>query len=117
MNAGALRGGLVCLVASLLGGCADSGQPPGLGPELTKGKQVVDGTCKVCHAQGINGAPMLGNAKMWSKRLQQGEDVLVSHAISGFNMQMMPPRGGNPDLTDEEIRLAVRYMMHLATAQ
>lgn len=84
-----------------------------LAPELLAGKAVVEKTCIACHGQGLNGAPILGNKKMWGKRLPQGEDVLVSHAINGFAMEMMPPRGGNPDLSDEDIRNAVKYMMSL----
>ena len=78
---------------------------------LAKGKEIFDGTCKVCHAQGINGAPILGNQKMWAKRITQGEDVLVEHAINGFAKGMMPPRGGNPELSDQDIRAAVKYML------
>lgn len=94
-------------------GPADEPKQPEVAPELMAGKAVVDKTCIACHGQGLNGAPILGNKKMWGKRLPQGEDVLVSHAINGFAMEMMPPRGGNPDLTDADIRNAVRYMMSL----
>ena len=97
-----------------LAGCSEPQEPaPTLAPELAAGKAVVDKTCIACHGQGLNGAPILGNKKMWGKRLPQGEDVLVSHAINGFAMEMMPPKGGNPDLTDTEVRNAVRYMMSL----
>ncbi len=96
---------------ALLGGCDRSRQSAELAPDLVAGKAIVDGNCRVCHAQGINGAPIIGNAKMWGARLDQGIDTLVQHAIDGFNMEMMPPRGGNPDLNDEQIRLAVKYMV------
>lgn len=76
---------------------------------LAQGKQVYDGTCKVCHAQGLNGAPILGNKKMWANRQTQGEDVLVSHAIAGFGL--MPAKGGKEQLTEVEIRAAVKYML------
>jgi cytochrome c5 len=33
----------------------------------------------------------------------------VSNAINGLNA--MPPRGGNPTLTDEQIRAAVEFML------
>ena len=87
-----------------LSGCQDSG--------LEQGQLIVQENCFVCHNQGINGAPILGNQKMWDKRLPQGLDTLVDHAINGY-ADMMPPKGGNPDLTDEEIRLAVTYMVSL----
>lgn len=108
---------LIAIVMLLFVACSgpsdEPPQQPELAPELAAGKAVVDKTCIACHGQGLNGAPILGNKKMWSKRLPQGEDILVSHAINGFAMEMMPPRGGNPELSDAEIRNAVRYMMSL----
>ncbi len=107
------------IIATLLfsTACSDGADPKEstatLSPELAKGEKVVAGTCIKCHGQGINGAPILGNKKMWAKRLIQGEDILVEHATNGFAMGMMPPKGGNPDLTDEDIRYAVRYMTSL----
>ena len=44
--------------------------------------------------------------------------MLYDHAINGFfgpQDTMMPERGGNPELSDEEIMTAVDYMMALAT--
>jgi cytochrome c5 len=99
-------------VCMLLWACSESSKQD---PALAAGKAIVEKTCIACHGQGLNGAPILGNKKMWGKRLNQGEELLVSHAINGFAMEMMPPKGGNPDLTDEEVRLAVRYMMSLVT--
>ena len=78
-------------------------------PRLAAGEQVFTGTCKVCHAQGINGAPIVGNKKMWGPRIEQGYETLVSHAQSGYGL--MPARGGNEELTDEEIGSAVFYMI------
>lgn len=96
-----------------LSGCSDTNdestaQP--LSPALAQGKAIVDANCFVCHGQGINGAPIIGNKKMWGKRLPKGVDTLVDHAINGF-AGMMPAKGGNTDLTDQEIRLAVQYMV------
>ena len=97
-----LRPVLLSVVTLVLGGCGDD-------PRLTAGEEVFTKHCKVCHAQGINGAPIVGNQKMWGPRIDQGHDVLVQHAINGFGL--MPPRAGNPDLRDEEISNAVFYMI------
>lgn len=105
---------ILILSAMLLTGCPGAPEtPPELSPELAAGKAIVEKTCIACHDQGLNGAPILGNKKMWSKRLPQGEEVLVSHAINGFAMEMMPPKGGNPDLSDDDVRNAVLYMLSL----
>ncbi|MAR92312.1 MAG: c-type cytochrome [Pseudomonadota bacterium] len=104
---------LLATGALLAAGCSDPNPPETLPADLAAGKQVVETTCIACHGQGLNGAPILGNPKMWAKRLPQGEDTLVSHAINGYAYDMMPPRGGNPDLSDTQVRNAVRYMMSL----
>lgn len=72
------------------------------------GEEIVNTVCVACHAQGINGAPIIGNKKMWSKRLPQGEALLIEHAINGY--ELMPAKGGRSDLSDEDIASAVRYM-------
>lgn len=78
-------------------------------PVLAQGEVVFKGTCKVCHAQGINGAPILGNANMWQERVKQGIPTLVEHASNGYGL--MPAKGGNIELTTEEITAAVTYMV------
>ena len=50
-----------------LSACGESEPPP-----PSPGEQIVKATCKACHASGLNGAPIIGNTKMWAKRLPQG---------------------------------------------
>ncbi len=76
---------------------------------LSKGESLYKANCKVCHAQGINGAPIVGNAKMWKPRAEQGLPVLVQHAANGFGL--MPAKGGNEALTESELELAIQYML------
>ncbi len=92
---------LVCANLALVG-CSS-------GPDHTQGMNIVKSNCKVCHGQGINGAPIIGNKKMWGPRIEQGIDTLVSHAMNGYGL--MPAKGGNDALTETEIRLAIGYMM------
>ena len=77
------------------------------------GKAVYDGLCMACHAAGVAGAPKVGDAADWKERLAQGKDTLYKHSIEGFTGKkgMMPAKGGNPSLTDEEIKAAVDYMI------
>lgn len=77
------------------------------------GKAVYDGLCFACHTSGVGNAPMLERAH-WGKRLAQGKDVLYRHAIDGYTGPdggMMPPKGGNPSLSDAEIRASVDWML------
>ena len=63
----------------------------------------------VCHATGVAGAPKVGDKAAWAPRVATGEDTLVKHAISGI--RAMPPRGGNANLSDAQVRAAVEHMM------
>lgn len=75
------------------------------------GDQVVSGTCSACHGSGVLGAPKIGDKADWGKRkgAAGGLDGLVAHALAGKNS--MPPRGGNADLTDAEVKAAVESML------
>ncbi len=76
------------------------------------GPQVYNSACLACHGSGIGGAPVLGDVDAWTPRIAQGDDVLKGHAINGFtNVGYMPPKGGRVDLSDQEIRDAVDYMV------
>ena len=72
------------------------------------GEQVYTGVCSMCHAASLMGAPKFGHKSQWAPRIAQGYDTLVDHAIHGI--RMMPAKGGNPSLSDEEIGRAVAYM-------
>jgi cytochrome c5 len=78
------------------------------------GDQVYQQNCLACHASGAMGAPMLGDKAAWGPRIAQGKDTLVKHAIEGI--RMMPARGGNAALSDEEVASAVTYMANEAGA-
>jgi cytochrome c5 len=75
------------------------------------GEQVVAKVCSACHEAGMLGAPKIGDKADWSKRKSAagGVDGLVKVALAGKNQ--MPPRGGNPDLSDAEIKAAIQYML------
>ena len=74
----------------------------------TDGEMIYNNVCQACHMAGAAGAPQLV-ADQWTDRLQQGEDTLVQHAINGIGA--MPAKGGRSDLTDEQVRASVEYML------
>jgi cytochrome c5 len=76
----------------------------------TTGEQAFTTVCSVCHSQGINGAPKIGDRAAWAPRIAQGKDALYAHVIEGKGN--MPARAGTtwPDAT---IRMAVDYMVSL----
>jgi cytochrome c5 len=77
------------------------------------GKTVYDSLCFTCHAQGIAGAPKFGDMAAWESRVEKGFDTNLANSINGFtgSSGLMPPKGGNPALSDEEIAAAVEYML------
>lgn len=103
------------------GGLASVEPDPGASPaggagavaELQDPKAIHDGVCAACHGQGIAGAPKTGDAAAWDARIGKGMDTLVQHAVQGFQGEAgyMPPKGGNANLSDEQVRAAVQYMV------
>lgn len=75
------------------------------------GDQLVAQVCSACHVAGVLGAPKIGDKGEWAKRKAAygSVDGLVASAIKGKNQ--MPARGGNPDLSDDEIKAAVSLML------
>ena len=78
----------------------------------TDGAVIYERLCGACHANGTGGAPTMTQAA-WSARIAQGNDTLYSHAIEGFTgaAGVMPARGGNASLTDEQVIATVDWML------
>lgn len=82
---------------------------------VRSGEEIVKSSCAACHASGAMGSPKIGDKAAWGPRIAQGYETLVHHAITG--LRMMPPRGGNAALSDEEVSKAVAYMADEAGAK
>ena len=76
------------------------------------GATVYKTSCATCHTSGVANAPVLGNVDDWGKRIEQGIDTLVEHAIQGFSGSSgtMPAKGGNASLSDDAVTAAVQFM-------
>lgn len=77
------------------------------------GAVVYARLCSSCHDSGVGGSPKLLQAE-WTDRVAQGIDTMVKHAIEGYDgpaETIMPARGNNPALTDEQIQITVQYMV------
>lgn len=95
----------IILAAGLLIPDAATGQGQGL-----SGKQVVETVCANCHAAGVDGAPKIGDVQAWKARTAQGLTSMSQNALMG--LRKMPPHGGNPGLSDADIKRAITYMVN-----
>lgn len=83
----------------------------------TDGKTIYDNLCHSCHTAGVAGAPKLGDKASWGPRIAEGIDTLIKHATDGYkgpDGNMMPAKGGNPSLTDEQVKAAVHWIVDQA---
>jgi cytochrome c5 len=71
------------------------------------GKEVVAKVCGACHGTGVLNAPKVGDKAEWNKRGNVA--TLVASAKQGKNA--MPPKGGDPSLSDEELKAAIEEML------
>lgn len=78
------------------------------------GEEVFKAVCAACHATGALDAPKIGDKKAWAEHIKEGLDHLVENAIKGVNQ--MPPKGGNPELSDAEVARAVVYLTNQSGA-
>ena len=112
-----------CLLLTACSGSDESATESGAVPEmprfaeeaLAKGRGIWMGTCRNCHLLGISGAPAVNDYAAWEPRIVKERSLLYRSALNGIKGEdgqyRMPPRGGNPQLKDEQVRLAVDYML------
>lgn len=72
--------------------------------DFDRGRSVYQQSCSNCHDGGLMGAPKIGHS-----RYSADIEVLTENTIKGIGR--MPARGGNPRLSDDDIRAAVEYMV------
>ena len=80
--------------------------------KLEEGKKIYESNCAGCHDSGVSGAPKPGDKIAWRERIPLGIAVLAKKSIEGYEGKtgVMPPKGGNSTLTDEEVTNAVDFM-------
>lgn len=105
---GSVRSGEAGAAALAEAQTAAAGSAPA-GEIVVDGAEVYGGLCKTCHDAGVADAPITGSDQMAARMSERGLDGLVQNAINGLNA--MPPRGGNPTLTDDQIQAAVEFML------
>jgi len=99
---------LLATAAALSGAAAPAFPAP-------DGAKIYQGTCIVCHGPEGHGAlPGVPDFGAQKQRLAQSPAVLLQHVKGGFQSSGspmgMPPKGGNPSLTDDDLKAVIQYM-------
>jgi cytochrome c5 len=74
-----------------------------------EGKSVYNIMCSTCHDSGVLGAPKVTDKDAWEARIAKGPQALYNGAINGVGA--MPAKGGNPQLSNQEVKVAVDYII------
>ncbi|MBL8155997.1 MAG: c-type cytochrome [Anaerolineae bacterium] len=89
---------------------------------VTKGNNAFQSICSACHGFNAQGIPGLGKSMIGSEFINSQTDAdLVAFIIKGRDISdplnttgvMMPPRGGNPALSDEDLLNIVYFIRSL----
>ena len=88
---------------------AASASEPVVVPVAAAGEKIYQTACIACHSTGAAGAPKLDDKAAWELRLGLGMDGLVQSVTVGKGA--MPPKGGFMNLTEDDLRNAVAFML------
>ncbi|MHB1247779.1 MAG: c-type cytochrome, partial [Sulfuriferula sp.] len=83
--------------------------------DLARGEVVYNGTCIACHGgDGAGNLPGVPDLTGKVGLLSQDDAVLLRRMADGFQStgspMGMPPRGGNPALSDADLKAVLKYM-------
>lgn len=110
---------IIMLAALFLAACGGSAEPTFAPDDITQGEKLFASTCSACHGADAKGIPNLGNDLTASEYVRVNADdtlltLLKEGRPSGHELNTtgvdMPPRGGNPSLSDEDLLAIVAYM-------
>jgi mono/diheme cytochrome c family protein len=101
----------------------EAGSPGGNPERVKKGKALFQGTCSGCHAPDAKGIRGLGSDLTASEFVKsRSDDELLEFLKVGRRARdpanksgvEMPARGGNPALTDENLRDIIAFLRSIA---
>lgn len=72
-------------------------------------EEIAKATCHKCHETGEQGAPKLSDKAAWTQRASKGLDAVTKTVIRGHGN--MPARGGLADLTDNELKGVIAFLL------
>ncbi len=105
--------------AVFLVGCGGSGGGSASNDEVARGQELFKSSCASCHGQNAEGMPKLGKNLHDNAFIQGMSEAELAQffkegrpAFHPDNERKvdMPPKGGNPALNDEDLRLIAVYV-------
>jgi disulfide bond formation protein DsbB len=113
---------LALAVPFVLAAACGGGKPAATPEQVAAGQKVFLGTCATCHGKDAHGLPKQGKDLHSSLFVaEKTDEELVAFVKTGRRAGDplnttgvdMPPRGGNPALTDADLALVVSYLRTL----
>lgn len=121
---------LAVVMGIVIAACGGSPQPGAqgresvqpVGPSADRGRTVFAGTCASCHGPDAEGVPGLGKDLSRSEFIAGSSDQELLELIESGRAAddpdnttgvAMPPSGGNPSLTEEDILDVIAYLRTL----
>jgi mono/diheme cytochrome c family protein len=110
---------IAILSALFLAACGGSAEPTYAPEDVTQGGEIFASTCSACHGSDAKGLPNLGKDLTASLYVKDSDDATLINLLkegrpSGHELNTtgvdMPPRGGNPSLSDEDLTTIVAYL-------
>lgn len=119
-----MTGGRLLAFAALLGltvACGGEASEDA-SPEVAQGRALFAGTCASCHGRDGHGMPQLGkdlHNNEYVQSLSQSELAAffmkgrpINHPLNERGIEM-PPSGGNPSLTMDDMQKIAAYVLSL----
>ncbi len=103
--------GVALATSIVLTGTAGAEQPA----SVQAGEAIYGQTCVACHGEDGTGAiPGAPDFTRPDGVLSKSDEVLLRHVKEGYkspgSLMAMPPRGGNPALSDRDLKSALLYI-------
>ena len=75
----------------------------------SRGEEIYKNACSSCHDEGVDDAPGMDDVVTWVQLMAAGNETLYASTINGKGA--MPPKGGQKNLTETDIKEAVDYII------
>jgi cytochrome c len=82
---------------------------PKAGGAISAAEEMYEKSCAVCHKTDAMGAPALGDKGAWATVIAKGIEKINHNAINGLGG--MPPKGGAMNLSDDQVKDIVKFMV------